>query len=126
MSDVVIGEKEREELAQFISGLRKQPELGFWFIGRYVAEGENELVCESLRGDIDEKTGQWHPFVSERRACCDAIKATDEEPFALMYHCADAEHVRNLIAELSDEEAKREYDYMLENVYESLMGDWNV
>ena len=126
MAEIVMDDEKREELVRFISGIRKNPELGFWFIGRYSLDDEESLVCESLRGDIDEKNRAWVPMNVERRPCCDKVEVTSNNPFALLYHCAAEDHIRELISELSDASAKREYEYMLENVFESLTGNWNA
>ena len=124
---IEIGEKEVQELAGFVSGLRSSPERGFWFIGRYVEEGEGTpMLAESLRGDMDEATGIWSPSPLERRPCCDAIKPTDDKPFLLLKHCESVEHVMSLLTEIDKDTLVKEYQYMLDSVYESLTGDWNV
>ena len=127
MSNITIGEKERQELAEFISGLRSSPERSFWFIGRYVEEGEETpMVAESLRGDMDEETGIWNPSPLERRPCCEGYVPTQEAPFTLLKHCESVEHVTELLKGIEVDALAKEYQYMLDNVYESLTGEWNV
>lgn len=117
-------QEEINELVVYVSGTRLSKDKAHWFIGRrYVPDGkEPELIAESVRGDEDRASGTWQPIADERCACCDEIKGKD--PFALLKHCATETHVRNLIERLSPERQKREYEYMLENVYLALTEDW--
>ena len=116
---------EMEDLVQFYVNIRTRPGSGhFWYIGGYVpSDKEPELVAESMRGDLDMETRVFRPMQDERRPCCDAVDAT-KDPFAVMQHCTTAEHIRNMLSTLSEERLKREYDYMLEQVFNVLVGDW--
>ena len=41
--------------------------------------------------------GRWYPAESERRACCDHIRAPSRAwPWSLLRHCCTAAHVANL------------------------------
>ena len=128
MTKVEVGEKEIQELAEFVSGLRVSPERSFWFIGRYVEEGNEQtpMLAESLRGDLDEQTGTWNPSSVERQPCCEHIVPTSENPFVLLKHCESVEHVLSLIGGMDKNALEREYQYMLDSVYESLTGKWSV
>lgn len=118
-------EAEREELITFLVGHRKAEEHMYWFIGKYssLAE-ENPLICNSVRGDISEDGQVWKPLPAEECECCKAVD-TAKDVFALFEHCQTEEHIRNLVAKLTPDNLDREYKYMIETVYESLVKDWS-
>ena len=118
-----VKDEQLDELVSFIITMRVEPERTFWFIGKYT-ESDNEedtLISESMRGEFEK--GVWNPLEVEKRACCKGIK-TDANPFALMAHCCDEKHIRALLADLEPPALRREYDYMLTHVYDSLTADW--
>lgn len=119
-----VKDEQLDELVSFIITMRVEPERTFWFIGRYI-ESDNEkdtLISESMRGEFER--GAWHPLPVEKRKCCEGVKA-NVNPFALMDHCCTEKHVRSLLSDLDDVSLRREYDYMLEHVFESLTDDWS-
>ena len=126
MSDEVterLSDDNLDELVEFIITMRTEPERTFWFIGRYV-ESDNDadtLISESMRGEFEG--GAWHPLDVEQRECCKPV-SNGGNPFALMDHCCEDIHIRALLSDLTDVALQREYDYMLEHVFESLTDDW--
>lgn len=124
MSEIVIGDTEKEELAVFLSGIRSAPERSFWYIGS-IPKGGRQSIAEELRGYIEnEETGIWLPMPAERMPCCDGVKVDKDNKYALLYHCATVEHIRELVNVMSAEQLQIEYQWMLDNLYVALTGEW--
>ena len=123
MSKIVIGDTEKEELAKFLSGVRSAPERAFWYIGSI--PGGRQSIAEELRGYIEsEETGIWLPMDAERMPCCGGVKVDKDNKYALLYHCATVEHLREVLKTMPEDQLKMEYQFMLDNLYSSLVGEW--
>lgn len=112
------------ELADFISGRRKSQEK-FWWVGDYDPDTESPLVIStSLRGFLDK--GMWMPMKDELGASCCAdfsFRASKDklmDAYEWMRHCTDAEHIRQVLVNRTDEQIEAEYNFMLEIAMESL------
>ena len=125
MSEIVIGDTEKAELARFLSGVRSAPERAFWYIGSI--PGGRQSIAEELRGYIEsEETGIWLPMDAERMPCCDGVKVDKDNKYSLLYHCAAVEHIRELVNIMSAEQLQIEYQWMLDSLYSSLVGNWSI
>ena len=124
MKELIITSKEKEELAVFLSGLRAAPERAFWYIGR-VPSGDRQPIAEELRGYIEsEETGIWLPMEVERMPCCGRIEVNKDNKYSLLYHCATVEHIREVLKSMPEDQLKLEHQWMLDNLYTALTGDW--
>ena len=123
MKELIITSKEKEELAVFISSIRSAPERAFWYIGSI--PGGRQSIAEELRGYIEsEETGIWLPMDAERMPCCDGVKVDKDNKYTLLYHCATVEHVREAVNSMPAEQLQIEYQWMLDSLYGSLVGEW--
>ena len=126
MNEIVIGDTEKGELAEFLSGIRSAPERAFWYIGK-VPNGGRQSIAEELRGYIEsEETGIWLPMPAERMPCCEGIKVDKDNKYKLLYHCASVEHVREVVDAMPTEQLRVEYQWMLDSLYSSLTSDWKT
>ena len=124
MSEIMIGEIEKEELAVFLSGIRSAPERAFWYIGS-IPRGGRQSIAEEIRGYIEsEETGIWLPIDAERMPCCNNAKVDKDKKYSLLYHCATVEHIREVLNSMPAEQLQIEYQWMLDSLYGSLVGEW--
>jgi hypothetical protein len=116
-----------EELTEFVVGQRKAQEK-FWWVGEFDPETKSPtLVSTSLRGFLEKN--MWLPLEDEIGGCCDELVSRSKaeslnDSFEFMRHCMTPEHVREMLSGRSQDQLEAEYNFMLEQVMESLVNSF--
>lgn len=120
----MLDETEREEVAEFVAGVRES-EAKSWWVGIYDPNTESpELVSTSLRGFFQES--YWKPIDDEYVAkCCDPVhedikEGRTDDAFHWMEHCVSEGHIRQMLEKRAGDQLDAEYQYMLEQTLVAL------
>ena len=112
-----VTEEEFEQIIDWIFSTRQGDENATWFLNSLK---DNKGITETGRGYFDDDL--WHPFEKEEQECCKDVTANGNDPYILIAHCQEREHVENLVKSLNNREVRREFNTMLKSIAATLAG----
>ena len=112
-----ITDEQYTQVTDWIHSTRQGDENATWFLNSLK---DNKGITETGRGYFDGDL--WFPFDKEKRDCCDNHTPTNEEPYKLIAHCQELDHVKNLLDGLDNREIKREFNTMLKSIAATIAG----